>query len=156
MANLLENLKLSLRPMTLIDLEAVLEVEQQAYEYPWTRKNFLDCLHARYHCWIWQLDDRIIGHGVMSVGGGECEILNLCTHPEWQHQGLGGRMLTRLLSLCRNCQADTAFLEVRSANLTALNMYRKAGFNEVGLRRGYYPHSTGRMDAVILAKTLLS
>lgn len=154
MSTLLKNSRLSLRNMTTADLDAVLEVERLAYDYPWSREILHDCVRVGYLCLVWQLDSNLIGHGVMSIGAGECQILNLCVHPHWQGQGLGQRMLMRLLNMGRERQADTAFLEVRADNNIALQLYQKAGFNEIGIRRGYYPHSKGRMDAIVCAKIL--
>jgi ribosomal-protein-alanine N-acetyltransferase len=154
MCAVLKDPLLCLRPMTDTDLRSVMAVERAAYEYPWSLGILCDCLQVGYCCWVWQLDRRILGHGVMSVAAGECHLLNICIHPDWQGQGLGRCMLTRLLTVGRRHQADTAFLEVRVSNVVALRLYRGEGFNEVGVRRGYYPHRSGREDALVLAKDL--
>lgn len=143
-----------LQIMQQADLDAVYAVEQAAYEYPWSFKNLQNCLNTGYNCWIWRLNTQVIGHGIMLIGGGECSILNLCTHPAYQKRGLGQQMLLHLLNIGREQRADTAFLEVRKSNITALRLYQRVGFNEIGIRRDYYPHSKGRMDAIVLAKTL--
>ncbi|KOR28498.1 alanine acetyltransferase [Achromatium sp. WMS2] len=145
-----------LRPMTEIDLHAVATVESTAHIYPWSRKILQDCLRANYICWLWQVDCHIVGHGIMSVGAGECNILNLCTHPSWQGQGLGRNMLRHLLQLGIDHHADMAFLEVMVSNTNAITLYRQEGFNEVGIRRGYYQNANGQDDAIVLAKNLLS
>jgi len=146
---------LRMRPMQAADVEAVMAVESLAYEFPWTPGIFKDCLRVGYCCWVYTLDDSVIGYGVMSVATGEAHILNLSIQPDMQGQGLGRRLLQRLLTLARQHGADTAFLEVRSSNQAALHLYRDLGFNEVGLRRGYYPSRNGREDAVVFALSLL-
>ena len=90
----------------------------------------------------------------MSVASGECHILNLCIQPQAQGIGLGGRLLEYLLDVARMHSADTAFLEVRPSNDTAKNLYLNSGFNEVGMRRNYYPARDGREDAIIMAYSL--
>lgn len=144
----------NLHVMTKTDINLVYAVEIMAYEYPWSIQNFQDCLHAGYHCWVWKFNLNVLGYGIMSVAAGECEILNLCTHPAYRRQGLGRNMLYHLLKIGKDTGVDTAFLEVREANIIALELYRQAGFNEIGIRRNYYPHSTGRMNAIMLAKML--
>lgn len=144
----------TLRLMIEADLNAVYAIEQAAYEYPWSLKNLQDCYTSGYQCWVWQLDANLIGYGIMSVAVGECEILNLCTHPIYQGQGLGKKMLSHLLKIGLKDGADMAFLEVRESNTRALQLYRSIGFNEIGIRRNYYPHSKGRMNAIMLAKVL--
>jgi ribosomal-protein-alanine N-acetyltransferase len=136
------------------DIEAVLVCEQAAYELPWSAEIFADCLRVGYNCWVGLADGAVAGHGIMSVGAGECHVLNLCVHPDWQRMGLGRRMLRRLLALARDKGADTAFLEVRASNALAHRLYVSEGFCEIGTRRNYYPAAKGREDAVVLARSL--
>ncbi|CAK0765374.1 (ribosomal protein S18)-alanine N-acetyltransferase [Gammaproteobacteria bacterium] len=143
-----------LRPMRTADLEAIMVIERQAYEFPWTIGMFEDCLQVGYCCWICEDRQSLYGYGVMSVGAGECHILNLCISPELQGRGLGRYLMTHLLHLGRRHHADTAFLEVRSSNQAALGLYLSMGFNEIGLRRAYYPSRRGREDALMLARSL--
>ena len=143
-----------MRPMQEADVDAVVTVETLAYEFPWTAGIFKDCLRVGYCCWVYTLGVDIVGYGVVSVAAGEAHVLNLSIHPERQGQGLGRRLLQRLLTLARQHGADTAFLEVRASNRAALHLYRDLGFNEVGLRRGYYPARGGREDAVVFARSL--
>jgi ribosomal-protein-alanine N-acetyltransferase len=101
------------------------------------------------------MEETIIAYGVMSVAAGEAHLLNLTVSPEWQGQGLGRRQLRRLLTLAAEHGADAVFLEVRVSNHPAISLYRNMGFNEVGLRTGYYPGKRGREDAMVLALSLL-
>jgi ribosomal-protein-alanine N-acetyltransferase len=71
-----------------------------------------------------------------------------------QRRGLGREVLARLLQLARRHRTETVLLEVRPSNRAAFELYRDMGFNEVGIRRGYYPGHNGREDAVILARDL--
>ena len=137
------------------DLDAVVAVERRAYDHPWTHGIFQDCLTAGYCCWLSYQDAEVAGYGVMSVAVGEAHILNLCVHPQRQGQGLGRWMLGQLLALARRHHAETAFLEVRVSNQAALHLYRSLGFNEIGLRKNYYPAAGhGREDALMLALEL--
>ena len=145
---------LSIRPMQQKDVEAVLVIEHQVYEFPWTRGIFQDCLNVGYCCWVIAWNERIIGYGVMSVVVDEGHILNVCIHPDCQGRGLGRKLISRLLNLGRQHGAETALLEVRVSNKTALSLYAKLGFVEVGRRRGYYPATKGREDALLLSKHL--
>lgn len=137
------------------DLDHISAIEQRAYAFPWNLGIFQDCLRAGYICLSATWHGEIIGYGVMSVAVGECHILNICIAPEWQGLGLGRGLLRRMLRIARQQGADTAFLEVRPSNLAARRLYEASGFNEVGVRRGYYPAVRGREDAIILARALL-
>jgi len=138
------------------DLEEVLKIEHTAYQFPWSDRIFRDCLRVGYSCWVFEEDSRIIGYGIISVAVGECHILNLCVRPSDQRQGYGRVLLEFLLNIARDHSADVAFLEVRPSNKTGLLLYHNAGFDEVGVRKNYYPHLDGREDAIILARTLVS
>jgi ribosomal-protein-alanine N-acetyltransferase len=144
----------TLRPMLEQDIEAVVDCERAAYEFPWAAEIFSDCLRVGYNCWVVDLDRQVVGYGIMSVGAGECHVLNLCIHPRRQGMGLGRLLLRRLLALARSKGTDTAFLEVRVSNHLARALYASEGFCEIGERRGYYPARNGREDAVVLARAL--
>ena len=143
-----------LRPMSEDDLARVMGIEQQAYTFPWSEQIFRDCLRVGYCCWVLERDGSLDAYGVMSVGAGESHILNLCVRPAVQRHGLGRRLLAHLLQLARRHGAHTALLEVRPSNRAAFELYRDSGFNEVGIRRDYYPGDRGREDALILALDL--
>ncbi len=147
----MKNPGFSLRPMSDNDVPMALGVECAAYPHPWSEGIFCDCLRVGYCCWVIETGGEIVGHGVMSAAVGECHILNVCVHPDYQQCGLGRRMLKRLISLGRTRNADTAFLEVRLSNSAAIGLYESEGFSEVGVRRGYYPGAKGREDAIIMA-----
>jgi ribosomal-protein-alanine N-acetyltransferase len=158
MTSITDHPMIALRAMQEDDLPAVLAVERSAYSAPWSEGIFRDCLRVRYPCVVAEWEARIIGHAVMSIAAGECHILNLCIHPRLHRRGIGRRILRRLLALARREGADTAFLEVRASNVSALALYRGEGFCEVGLRRDYYPAATAdasaREDAVAMARAL--
>jgi ribosomal-protein-alanine N-acetyltransferase len=91
----------------------------------------------------------------MSVVIDESHILNLCIHPKWQRNGLGNKMIRRLLKIARQHGAETAFLEVRSSNYGALKLYQGLGFVQVGQRKEYYPcPNQVREDAIVMSLEL--
>ncbi len=131
------------------DLPAVVALEQQAYEFPWTEQVFRDCLRVGYECWAVEVDGAVAGYGIMSAGAGECHILNLCLAPALRRRGTGRRLLFMLLGSARRAGMLHAFLEVRPSNHAAIALYTAAGFERIGLRSGYYQAYAGREDAVV-------
>lgn len=146
---------LTLRPLQEQDLDRIMVIEERAYPYPWTRGIFSDCLKHNYHCLLHEDNGEIIAYGVISAAVEEMHILNLTVEPEKQNQGLGKRLLTTLEMIGRGLDAKECFLEVRPSNTSAIRLYTKHGFNEIGLRKNYYPADQGREHAVLMAKTLL-
>jgi [ribosomal protein S18]-alanine N-acetyltransferase len=144
-----------MRELRVEDLEYLMSIEVRAYPYPWTEGIFRDCLRSGYGCWALTLDEILRGYAVTSVAVGECHILNLTVAPEAQGQGLGRYLLREVLRRAGQAGADTAFLEVRPSNAPARHLYDSEGFNEVGVRRQYYPADRGkREDALVMAKAL--
>ena len=144
-----------LRPMRAGDLEAVLEIETDAYPFPWSRGIFEDCLRVDHPAWVLHREGRIIGYGVLSVAAGEAHVLNLCIDPALQGRGHGRHLLRALVHLARGRGARQLFLEVRPSNRGALALYESEGFNEIGRRPRYYPARGGREDALVMAMELL-
>ena len=146
-----------LRPMREADLDEVMRIEVRAYPFPWTRGIFRDCMRADYPMWVQEQDGAIVGYGVLSIAADEAHVLNLCTAPGNEGQGLGRRMLQALLRVARGFGSQRVFLEVRPSNPRAIALYDASGFNEIGRRPRYYPAANnGREDAIVMAMELLS
>lgn len=156
MSAVIESPQAQLRPMREEDIPAILIIERQAYAYPWTEGIFKDCLRVGYACWVLEGEapGEILAYAIISVAADECHVLNICVDREQQRQGLGRRLLRNVLAYAHDAHAQTAYLEVRPSNTVAVGLYLSEGFNEVGLRKNYYPAKTGREDALILAKVL--
>lgn len=154
MSAVIETPELSYRPMLVKDIDSVMHIEERAYPFPWSRAIFQDCINARYHCWVAELDGRFAGYAVFINAVEECHLLNLCVDPELQGCGYGRQLLNHVLAHAKEYQAACVFLEVRPSNANAVKLYESEGFNEVGIRKQYYPTSHGREDAVIYAKEL--
>ena len=142
------------RPMHEGDVRVVMDIERRAYQFHWTEGIFRDCLRVGYCCWVMELHGAVTGYGIMSLVVGEAHLLNICVAPEWQQRGYGRLLLEHFMELARERGASQMFLEVRLSNAAALALYRKRGFNEVGMRKNYYPGEKGREDALILATEL--
>ncbi|GAB4181687.1 MAG: ribosomal protein S18-alanine N-acetyltransferase [Wenzhouxiangellaceae bacterium] len=143
-----------IRAMTPADLDEVTRVEAQAYEFPWNRNIFADCLRVGYICRLIELGDAVVGHMILSVAAGEAHLLNLCIAPDIQGRGLGRRLLSHAMNAARVGGAERMILEVRPSNWRALRLYQAAGFESIGRRRGYYPAGESREDALVLAHSL--
>jgi ribosomal-protein-alanine N-acetyltransferase len=144
----------TIRVMAEADITKVMNIETRAYAFPWTEGIFRDCLGAGYCCYVLEKDADIIAYAVMSVAVKESHILNVCVLPEQRSVGYGYALIDKLIKLARRLDAEMMFLEVRPSNGAARRLYDKLGFNEIGVRRDYYPAERGREDALILAKQL--
>ncbi|NGP51915.1 ribosomal protein S18-alanine N-acetyltransferase [Thioalkalivibrio sp. XN8] len=135
-----------------VDLDEVYEVERSAYDYPWSRGIFEDCLRVPYECEVLEENGRIVGYTVMSLAAGEAHLLNLCLAPDVHGRGLGRLLLDHVVGVAESRGANVIFLEVRPSNQRAVQLYLRAGFRRLGVRPDYYRASVGREDALVLAR----
>ncbi len=139
-------------PLTADDIDAVLAIEARVQAFPWTRGNFADALAAGYDGWVARESDAVIGFAVLMRAVDEIHLLVIGIAPELQRAGRGRALLDFVVGQAREAGMTRMLLEVRPSNLPAIAFYRQAGFVEIGRRRGYYPASTGREDAIVMAR----
>ncbi|MGH8492517.1 MAG: ribosomal protein S18-alanine N-acetyltransferase [Moraxellaceae bacterium] len=145
-----------IRRMTPADLPSVLAIEARGHIFPWTEGNFRDGLESGYFMVVMEQggsaeEKKIIGYGIVQIILDEGHLLNITIDPRLNGRGLGRELLLHLLEHART-HTDTLFLEVRPSNHRAIALYQSSGFNEIGLRRNYYPAKDGgREDALLMA-----
>jgi [ribosomal protein S18]-alanine N-acetyltransferase len=143
-----------IRPMRSTDVAEVVVIERASYQFPWSDGIFRDCLRVGYICRVISTARLVMGYGVMSVGAGEAHILNLCVAESQRCRGAGKKLLLCLLERAHAAGMGETFLEVRPSNTTAIRLYQSLGFEQIGIRRGYYQALNGREDAAVLKLAL--
>jgi ribosomal-protein-alanine N-acetyltransferase len=146
--------EIAFRAMGETDVPRVVAIERASYTFPWSEGIFRDCLRVGYACRIAELAGETVGYGIVSMGAGEAHILNVCVRGDLRCRGIGGRLLRHLMSLAREAGMSEVFLEVRPSNMGAIRLYQSIGFEQVGVRRGYYQAVGGREDAAVLRRPL--
>jgi [ribosomal protein S18]-alanine N-acetyltransferase len=97
----------------------------------------------------------IVGFILSRLAAGESEILSVAIAPGWRGRGLSRPLVELHLRRLAGLGARAVFLEVAETNAPANQLYRKAGFYEVGRRQGYYQgHYDGSATALILRRDL--
>ncbi len=152
--SLVEAAELEFRPMRKSDIKDIAAIEESAYVFPWEPSTFKDCLCVNYCCWVGEKLGKIVAYGIVTVGAGESHILNVCVSPAMQGRGYGRRMMEKLMEVAKSHGAEMMILEVRPTNVAAIKLYHDLGFNEIGMRKGYYPAKNGREDAIVMARML--
>jgi ribosomal-protein-alanine N-acetyltransferase len=146
--------QVDIRAMHELDLPVISAIEKSAYQFPWSEGIFRDCLRVGYVCRVIDVAGELAGYGIMSVGAGEAHILNVCIRDEYRSRGFARKVLLYLLERARAAGMSEAFLEVRPSNVAAARLYHSLGFEQVGIRRGYYQATVGREDAAVLRRVL--
>jgi len=132
------------------DLAEVVKIENRCHLTPWTNKNFIDSYGAKNLFKVLKNENDIIGYYIALFALDECELLNITVTSEQQKNGFGELMLKDLFSECRKANIVNIFLEVRRSNLLAIRLYKKIGFNEVGIRNNYYQNKDSKEDAILM------
>jgi len=147
--------KVSLRLMTLEDLDQVIAIDRASFPTPWPKDAFRYELVGKRNsiCWVAERTEpenltEIIASIVIWLVLDEAHIRTLAVKPGFRRFGVAQFLLARALLACSQGGAKQALLEVRESNLAAQNLYRKFGFEEVGLRHGYYKDT--HEDAVLM------
>jgi [ribosomal protein S18]-alanine N-acetyltransferase len=146
--------RVDLRPMHEFDIPVIAAIEKAAYQFPWSEGIFRDCLRVGYVCRVLDVGGDLGGYGIMSVGAGEAHILNVCIREQFRSRGFARKVMAYLLERARAAGMSEAFLEVRPSNVAAARLYHSMGFEQVGIRRGYYQATVGREDAAVLRRVL--
>jgi ribosomal-protein-alanine N-acetyltransferase len=91
--------------------------------------------------------------GLMFVPGGtQADVLTIAVRPAYWGRGIGSALLDALVTAARDRGCAEVFLEVRADNSRAHGLYRRRGFADIGIRRGYYQPSGA--DAITMRKDL--
>jgi [ribosomal protein S18]-alanine N-acetyltransferase len=151
-----------LRPMTAADLPDVIALEHELFpEDPWTAQMFADEVAQPPEVRLYLVaeadgaDPVMAGYaGMLFVPGGlQADVLTIAVRESRWGQGIGSALLDELIRAARERDCAEVFLEVRADNPRAHGLYRRRGFAEIGVRRGYYKPSG--VDAIVMRKDLL-
>lgn len=131
------------------DLAQVAELERQIFSQPWSEQGFASSLKSpdTLYLSVW-IDDRLAGYCGFLQSFDEADITNVAVGGEFRGQGIGYQMLSELMERGRKRGIERYTLEVRTGNEAALHLYRKLGFECVGIRRGFYEKP--KEDAAIM------
>jgi ribosomal-protein-alanine N-acetyltransferase len=147
---------IALRPMTEADLDAVAALEKAVFgREAWSRHMLSGELEqqpaSRYYL-VADDDGRIAGYAGLLGAGWQGDVLTIAVATErWGH-GIGSALLEALLAEASRRGCTDVFLEVRTDNSRAQELYRRYDFTEIGIRRGYYQPSGA--DALVMRRAL--
>ena len=145
-----EALEIEVTGMRRRHLPSVLRIEGKVYPRPWSAGLFLSELaqkNSRAY-FVARHQGRVVGYAGVMILGDEGHVTNIAVDPAFHRHRIGMRLLLALVEAARDRGVKSMTLEVRRANAGAQAMYRKFGFETVGVRKGYYVE-TGE-DAYIM------
>lgn len=134
-------------------IEALVPIEREVFAgEAWSAGMFWSELAAGHHYLVALEDGEIAGYAGLSVTGDDAWINNVAVVPAQRGKGLGRRLVGDLLDEAARRGAATVALEVAVDNAPAQRLYDSYGFEQIGVRRGYY-QATGA-DALVMIKEI--
>lgn len=92
-------------------------------------------------------DNEILGFAGIWDDTYNMHITNIAVKKIYRRQGIGKKLLYRLIQITKEKNKETITLEVSEKNKIAQELYKSTGFNIVGKRKNYY---NGKEDAIIM------
>src|SRR4051812_30431620 len=132
-------LKVHIRWMIRRDMQEVLAVENESFEFPWCEDDFLRCLRQR-NCigMVAEHDDQIVGFMIYELHKQRLHVLNFAVAARFRRTGVASQMATKLIAKLSTQRRSRILLEVRETNLAAQLFFRSAGFRAVSVLRSFY------------------
>ncbi len=140
------------RPMAAPDVERVVAIEAAAFTSPWKADTFRTLLE-RPGAELWVLDDEdagVVAYAVLWCILDQGELANIAVIDGYRGRGYGAYLLSRVIEVARSRGVEAIYLEVRESNTGAANLYRRFGFEQMGVRRDYY--DSPREDALLMVR----
>ena len=145
--------RIEIRRMSEGDIPDVAAIEASSFSLPWSENGFKTALGRRDTVfYVATVDEKIVGYAGFYICLDEADITNIAVAPDYKRKGIGGRLMDSVISACSSKGVLMIALEVRAGNEPAKALYRKCGFQEVGLRKGFYSSPTE--DACVMTKYL--
>jgi ribosomal-protein-alanine N-acetyltransferase len=137
-----EDLQLHIRWMIRRDMPEVLEIENESFEFPWTDEDFIRCLRQR-NCigMVAESEGRVLGFMIYELHNTRIHLLNFAVAAQYRRQGVGSRMVDKLVSKLSHQRRTRIALEVRETNLAAQLFFRQNGFRAVSVLKNFYEDS---------------
>ena len=139
--------------MTASDVPEVARIETTAFSTPWSETTFRSLLErSGVELWVAEWGGELAAYAILRRVQDEGELANIAVRSDLRGRGIGSRLLSRMLKVAEDSGVRSLYLEVRESNELAREMYARRGFQEIGVRKGYYEGP--REDARVLKKSL--
>ncbi|MGV3344905.1 ribosomal protein S18-alanine N-acetyltransferase [Enterobacteriaceae bacterium LUAb1] len=140
--------------LTADDLPQALAIEQRSQSFPWSAETFFSNQGEHFLNFCLHRDKQMRAFAITQLVLDEATLFNIAVDPAVRRQGMGYQLLGHLITELEKRNVQTLWLEVRESNQGAIALYDMLGFNAVTVRKHYYPTTTGRENAIIMALPL--
>ncbi len=132
---------IKIEKLTEARLDALTELENKCFSVPWSRESFAGTIgNKNAYFIVADKDGELAGYAGMYHVLDEGDIANVAVDPSYRREGIASMLLSALIDFAKENGVISLTLEVRVSNAGAIALYRKFGFQDVGVRRKYYTH----------------
>lgn len=142
---------LKIEHMSYEHVAQIAELEKLCFSVAWSKKSIeyeIDNKYAFFYVAI--LGQSVVGYAGMHIYEDEGIIANICTHPQYEGNGIGRKLVSRLIEVGISHKLSFLMLEVRESNFRAKGIYSSFGFQTKSVRKGYYKKPTEDADVMFL------
>lgn len=143
-------MRVTIRQMESKDINEVYEIEKESFSIPWSyealKKEVEENLLALYI--VAEIDEKVVGYLGMWKIMDEAHITNIAVKKDYRGQGIGDYLMMAIIDYCEKHNIPNITLKVRKSNQVAINLYKKHGFVDCGIRPKYYTDENE--DALIM------
>ena len=138
-----------IREMNLQDVPAVARIEKQCFSLPWSEQSLTDSVVREDTLFLVCEDEQnVVGYIGMYISFDEGDITNVAVDSACRKKGYGESLVSKAIELAKEKKIEMIMLEVRVSNAPAISLYKKMGFEELGIRKNFYEHPVE--DALIM------
>jgi ribosomal-protein-alanine N-acetyltransferase len=125
------------------DMQEVLAIEEQAFEFPWAEEDFVRCLRQR-NCigMVAEVADSVVGFMIYELHRARLHVLNFAIARSHRRLGVGGLLVDKLSGKLTPERRSHILLEVRETNLPAQLFFRSCGFRAISVLKDFYQDTT--------------
>lgn len=106
------------------------------------------------HLLLTWLDRKLLGFAICRAVADEEELMMIAVDPQYRKLGIAASLLQKITERAEAANIEVIFLEVRSNN-PAQSIYKKQGFEKIGVRAAYYTGANKvKYDAITYRKLL--
>lgn len=145
------------RQMHIEDADEIHAIETKIFPSPWSKMGFVTSVDCGYNCWVMceEATGSIAGYFVLMTSIDEAHLLTIGLKAALHGMGYGRLLMDRVILTARAHGMVSMLLEVRPSNIGPLGMYKKYGFQKIGIRKNYYRNLDGtREDAIVMRMML--
>ncbi len=121
------------------DMEQILPIEDESFEFPWSESDFLACLRQR-NCvgMVAESGGKVLGFMIYDLHQDRLQLLSLAIGAAYRRSGVGSQMIAKLIQKLSQQRRTTITAEIRETNLPAQLFFKSMGFRATGVLRNYY------------------